>query len=959
MAQIFAKRTVKLTPSFINSVVNTRPHPFKNNPLADTTNIRTYARQKEDGTRENIAEIFERVVNGTIGMEEDYLRKHNLYHKFDAAATKAFAERMFEVMYAFKFTPPGRGLWAMGGPITEERRIFAALNNCGFVSTQDWWDNENPAEAMTFLMDASMLGIGVGFDTKGAGAVEISKTFNITEQAFTIPDSREGWVEALHLMVSHYVNDTPKPVFDYTQIRPAGAPIKGFGGESAGYEVLKRMLDEIADVFERYRGKKLDSRAIVDIMNMIGKCVISGNVRRSAEIAFGAPTDNGFLNLKNYTRNPERMEYGWVSNNSVFATVGMDYRPMVDRIIDNGEPGFIWLDNMQRYSRMCDPPDDRDHRVQGSNPCFTRNTLILTTEGLFEAGWLVKKPFDVVVHGKVYHSPTGVFYTGTKMTYKVETYEGHTITLTEDHLVMTADKEWVPCKDLVDGDKIVLNNCFDGIEWGGKGTKEDGYFIGSMARFTFAEQLANIELAEKIEAFQEGWATNHGMLHETGFSHAVLLGIIQVLFDYNSIVEEEQIVVTPPVTGNGMRDEFGNDMTQPVLLCFGINSVMSDDKTSIFIRGDDIKAFYHHFKNTTEEKRVLLEHLMDRVGRDVIPNRLLVATFKEARQDGEKGVYDCTVEEVHCLNANGMIIHNCVEQSLESRELCCLAETYLNNHSDIKDFMNSLAIAARYCKTVTLGMTEWPQTNLVITRNRRMGISQTGIAQFITKYGKELLAQWCRRGYQWVRQQDRELSAYFEVNESVKMTSVKPSGTVSLLAGATPGIHYPISPYYIRRIRLPTNSPLIPCLNRAGYLTQTVENEPNTVVVEFPVTAGDNIRCQHQVSLYEQMELAAFMQHYWADNSVSATFTFDPTTTNAEQIVEYLNFFQHHLKGASFLPLSPELFKKYKHAPYEPISKKEYTRLLKNKKPIDWTVKGDALDRARVNEYCDADKCTI
>jgi hypothetical protein len=65
-------------------------------------------------------------------------------------------------------------------------------------------------------------------------------------------------------------------------------------------------------------------------MNMIGKCVIAGNIRRTAEIAFGDPADTNFINLKNYKKHPERQEFGWVSNNSIFAELGMDYTQVAE-----------------------------------------------------------------------------------------------------------------------------------------------------------------------------------------------------------------------------------------------------------------------------------------------------------------------------------------------------------------------------------------------------------------------------------------------------------------------------------------------------------------------------------------------------------------------------------------------------------------------------------------------------
>ena len=122
-----------------------------------------------------------------------------------------------------------------------------------------------------------------------------------------------------------------------------------------------------------------------------------------------------------------------------------------------------------------------------------------------------------------------------------------------------------------------------------------------------------------------------------------------------------------------------------------------------------------------------------------------------------------------------------------------------------------------YAKTVTLGKTHWPETNRVMLRNRRIGCSVSGIAQFITHRGQGELKHWLEEGYCALQKYDKGYSDWFAVPRSIKTTSVKPSGTVSLLAGATPGLHYPESRFYIRRIRLSVNSPLIKPLEKAGY----------------------------------------------------------------------------------------------------------------------------------------------
>ena len=117
------------------------------------------------------------------------------------------------------------------------------------------------------------------------------------------------------------------------------------------------------------------------------------------------------------------------------------------------------------------------------------------------------------------------------------------------------------------------------------------------------------------------------------------------------------------------------------------------------------------------------------------------------------------------------------------------------------------------------------------------------------------------------------------VNQSIKITSVKPSGTVSLLAGATPGIHFPHSNNYIRRIRLAADSDLLYPIKEAGCkIEDDVMSGPNTKVVEIPVSLGPNMLSLKDVNIKKQLEMAALAQRHWADNQVSCTVTFDPET---------------------------------------------------------------------------------
>ena len=153
---------------------------------------------------------------------------------------------------------------------------------------------------------------------------------------------------------------TPVINFDYSHIRKQGEELKTYGGKSSGPEPLIELHKKLREVLDQQIGTKISSTTIADIFNLIGRCVIGiGNIR-AAEIAFGEVGDDAFLDLKDYEKNPHRADYGWTSNNSVFAEIGMDYSKIAEHVAKSGEPGLAWLENMRHYGRMCDPRNDKD-----------------------------------------------------------------------------------------------------------------------------------------------------------------------------------------------------------------------------------------------------------------------------------------------------------------------------------------------------------------------------------------------------------------------------------------------------------------------------------------------------------------------------------------------------------------------------------------------------------------------
>jgi adenosylcobalamin-dependent ribonucleoside-triphosphate reductase len=678
-APLTAKSTMfsfRISEEFIDSY-RSKPSPFGykdagGNSVGEITFLRTYSRLKEDGSKESWVDVCERVINGTYSLQKDHCKKNRL--PWNDAKAQASAKEAFDRLFNLKWTPPGRGLWAMGTNIVNVQKNSAALQNCAFVSTSEM-TKINPARPFAFLMEASMLGVGVGFDDKGADKDFVIHEPNGENITYIIPDTREGWVESLTLLLNSYLKENqPRYSFDYSLIRPSGTPIKTFGGVAAGHEPLLKLHQHINRMFAGRSGSKLTRVDIADIGNLIGVCVVSGNVRRSAELLIGRLNDEQFLNLKNKDRFPERNSYdpsapgwGWMSNNSVETEVGADLTPIIEGISLNGEPGVIWMDISRKYGRLIDPPNNKDHRVAGYNPC--------------------------------------------------------------------------------------------------------------------------------------------------------------------------------------------------------------------------------------------------------------------------------------------------AEQSLESYECCTLVETYLGRHESLEDYKRTLKFAYLYAKTVTLLPTHWEETNAIMQRNRRIGTSMSGVADFADRLGMPVLKEWMNQGYKTVQRYDNVYSEWLGIRESIKMTTVKPSGTVSILAGESPGVHWtPGGKFFNRTIRFSNEDPMLPLFKMANYKVEPAAESPDTTsVVYFPIKSHA-VRSEKDVTIFEKMALATTAQRYWSDNSVSVTVSFNKDT-EAQYIGTVLHMHDGQLKTVSFLPSGNDT---YPQMPYTQITEQEYLDQVNKLFPIDLTgvYAGMAAD-AIGERYCTTDSCEV
>lgn len=318
----------------------------------------------------------------------------------------------------------------------------------------------------------------------------------------------------------------------------------------------------------------------------------------------------------------------------------------------------------------------------------------------------------------------------------------------------------------------------------------------------------------------------------------------------------------------------------------------------------------------------------------------------------DAATYCLTEPKSTLLFVQGQVIGNCCEQSLESYELCCLCETFPANHDDVEDYMRTLKFAYLYAKTVTLLPTHNARTNHVMLRNRRIGLSQSGIVQAFAKFGRrKMLTEFCDAGFQEIKRWDSIYADWLCIQKSIKVTSVKPSGSVSLLAGATPGIHYPEAGTYWRTVRVAKDSILVKILSDAGYrIEPSITDKDRTVVVYFGVT-DERVQAVDEVGIWQQMANATDYQRYWADNQVSCTIKFKQN--EAKEIGKVLEVYEDQTKGISFLPYTGH---NYPQAPYIPCTKEEVDEYNNGIRDADYS---EFINEALGSKFCDGDSCEL
>lgn len=294
----------------------------------------------------------------------------------------------------------------------------------------------------------------------------------------------------------------------------------------------------------------------------------------------------------------------------------------------------------------------------------------------------------------------------------------------------------------------------------------------------------------------------------------------------------------------------------------------------------------------------------------------------------------------------------CAEISLSNYECCNLCELYLNNITSKEELIDCARLLYKTQKAIAALPFIHEETNRIVHKNMRLGLGVTGVCQSLDKL------DWLDDCYIALRKFDKEWSAKRGWSESIKLTTVKPSGTLSLLGGATPGVHPAFSQYYMRTVRMSSSDALVQTCKDMGYHVEFLVNfdgteNRDTVVVYFPCKTPEGSILTKDMDVIKQLEMVKKLQTIWADNAVSVTAYYKPE--ELDLLKNWLkDNYEHNIKSVSFL-----LFKDhgFKQAPYQEIDEASYLTASAKVKPLTniTTNTSEMLDMAE----CAGGACPI
>lgn len=940
---------------------------ISNQILSDITVFTKYAKYIEKLKRR---ETWEELVTRNMIMHQKRYPK--------------LAKNIYDVYTNFvipkKVLPSMRSLQFGGKPIEiSPNRVF----NCAFCPIDSIYSF---SETMFLLLG----GTGVGFSVQRH---HVEKLPEITKpksrkRRFLIGDSIEGWADAIKVLMESYFFNKSDPVFDFSDIRPKGSALITSGGKAPGPQPLKDAIHNIRKVLDSKQiGEKLKPIEAHDIMCYIADAVLAGGIRRAALISLFSMNDEEMLACKSgnwWETNPQRGR----SNNSVVIlrhkVKKKDFMALWDKIkaSGSGEPGVYFSNDKDWGTNPCCEIALRPYQfcVDGKTKLITKNGLINIEDSVDKEieiwngqEWSNVKPYktgDADRLHRVWFSD-GSYLDATdnhkflvKNRFENEYKEVETIDLIE--LLKTSkynlqiprsnikydDEIGIVCKEAYDygfilGDGFVYKN--------NKYVEANLYSKDKLLEFETAKYVGDYlnynDTKFTTVRFDVDYSFSKSLKHDLGLPKEIFSWDKKSILDFIAgWADADGSQASKGIRIYGREDKLRDG--QLLLSKVGINSSLNlmSSKGEITNLGERKNSVYYLQITKTIE----------------IPCQRLICNSDEDCKF--KGKYQLikkidTLDGLHksyCLTEDKL--HQCVFNNVLTKQ-CNLTEINANNVLSQKD-LNERAQAASFIGTLQAGYTDfhylrdcWKEAT---EKDSLIGVGMTGIGSGkVLKYNLKEAAQ-------LVIEENKKISKIININQATRTTTIKPSGTSSMVLGCSSGIHAWHNDFYIRRMRIGKDETIYIYLkdNHPELVKDEFFRPEQQAVIEIPQAAprGSILRSESYVDILERVKL--FNENWVQEGHIDGQNTHNVSCTVSlkdEDWAQCGNWMwenKHGFNGISVLPYDGGT---YTQAPFEDIDEITYKKMAKHLHDIDLSLAIEVTDNTDLSGElaCSAGGCEI
>lgn len=883
----------------------------------------------------------------------------------------------FSYVYDKKILPSMRSLQFAGKPIEVNN---ARLYNCSFANV----DNYRVFGELMFLL---LAGVGTGFSVQKnhIEKLPVIRKPHKTKR-FLIADSIEGWADAVNHLVKAYFRGTAKPIFDYRDIRPKGEKLITSGGKAPGSAPLRICLDRIDSILsEKNEGDKLRTIEAYDMICHMADAVLAGGIRRAATIALFSFNDLDMLHAKHgnwWELNPQR---GRANNSAVILRHKITEEEFKDfwKIVElskSGEPG-IFFTNDENW---------------GMNPSLRAGTKVLTQDGIFPIEQLENKEFIVPnldgtwSEASCWKSGSNVPLWKLTFDNGVEYYASP-----EHKWPIYVNGRYVKCKseELKVGDLLPINVFNrDKLFNGTKGDYNTGLLIGwlygdgcltersdtgkyvasfvvsksetevldillktinsidgvdhnpTIRESTIEFQVGNSKFIDyimnefKVSKKEDGIPSNLW----TEWSDDMIRGFVDGLFSSDGSVPKD----SHGITLVSSKTKLIHDV-QELLGFYGIKSniLYKQYKNASFPNGKSYNKTYETytlrttlkgriqfgnlFKLSVKSKQDKLLNVSISKNKDTISQNFMVLKNIELTNLRED-VWDIGVKDsTHCFHLSTVTTGNCGEIGLRSNQFCNLVEVNVSNVVS-QDDLNERVKRASFIATLQASYTDfhflrdiWKETT---EKEALIGVSMTGIAD------GEVFNYSIKEGAEVVKNENERVAGLIGINKAYRCTTVKPSGSSSIVLKTSSGIHARHSKYYWRRMRIGKNENLYTYLviNAPELLEDDMMN-PSLGIIKIAVKSPEHsiTRDESPIHLLERIKkvYSEWIKtgHRKGNNTNNVSATVSIKDNEWDVVGDWMWKNKDYYSGLSVLPFDNHT---YVQTPYEDCTEQDYNEFL-------------------------------